>query len=69
MRIYIFFPGLDDRRSPEGRVPLLPRVLHGLVPSRRVENDFAESDHGRHAETAARFPHQLSGNAPANLNR
>lgn len=63
------FAGFDDRRSPKGCMPLLSRVLYGLVPSCWIENNFSKSDHGRHAKTAAWFPHQLSGNTSANLNR
>ena len=47
----------------------MPGILYGLVPAGRIENDKSESDDGRHAQTAAGFPHQFRSDAAADFNR
>ncbi len=61
--------GFDDRRPPEGRVPVLSGVLYGSVPAGRTEDDQPQGDDGGHAEAAARLPHQLRGDAAAHPHR
>ena len=48
-------PGVDHRRAAEGRVPVLPGVLHGPVPTGRAQDHQPEGHHGGHAQAAPRL--------------
>ena len=47
--------GVDHRRAEEGRLHLLPGVLHGPLPARRAQDDLPEDHHRGHEAPARRL--------------